>query len=113
MSVTIVARSLSSAKQRAGGARVVPLPSLTANVDHLAELRGLIRQAQAEERRLTAEVLATMEAAGFDRLEGRVAVAIRDSRTTLKPDPELLHTAIGVQAFTVMTVSLTAVRRLL
>src|SRR5205823_8045628 len=74
---------------------------------------GLIRQAQAEERRLTAEVLATMEAAGFDRLEGLVAVATRDSRTTLKPDPELLHTAIGAQAFTVMTVSLTAARRLL
>jgi hypothetical protein len=91
----------------------VPLPSLTANVDHLAELRGLIRQAQDEERRITADVLSMMQAAGLDRLEGREAVAVRDSRTTLKPDPELFHTALGAPAFGAMTVSVTAARRLL
>src|SRR3989442_13523163 len=56
------------------------------DVDHLAELRSLIRRAQEQERQITAEVLHAMDAAGVERLEGERAVAIRDTRTTLRPD---------------------------
>lgn len=92
-------------------ARVVPL--LGPEVDHLAELRDLIRRAQAEERRLTAEILTALRAAGLRRLAGRQAVAVLEARTTLRPDPQLFHEALGPRAFGAMTVSVTAARTLL
>jgi len=70
----------------------VPLrafPALGEQIDQLHELRGLIRQSQEAERRLTAEVLAGLQAAGLTRLAGAKAVATIDRRTNLKPDPEL------------------------
>lgn len=90
-------------------ARVVPLPSLA--VDHLAELRGLIRRAQEEERKLTAEILSVMASASLDRLEGTEAVAIRDERTTLKPDVGLFLEAAGAAGYDALSVSVTAARK--
>ncbi len=89
------------------------LAPVRADVDHLAELRGLIRRAQDTERQLTAEVLHAMEGAGVERLEGEQAAAIRDTRTTLRPDVGLFLEALGARAHEALTVNLTAARRLI
>lgn len=112
MSTLIVALSPNGTKPRpAAKSRVVPLPSLAASVDHLAELRGLIRRAQDEERKITAEILGVMASAGLDRLEGTEAVAIRDERTTLKVDVGLFLEAAGTAGYDALTVSVTAARK--
>lgn len=114
MAVLSVADSRNGTKPHdAPGAsrRVVPL--LGARIDRLLELRGLIRQAQEEERRLTAEVLAGLDASGLDRLAGQQAVATIEPRVTLRPDPALVHRALGDRAWAAMTVSVTAARRLM
>ncbi len=89
------------------------LASVRTDVDHLAELRGLIRRAQECERQLTAEVLHAMEGARVERLEGDQAVAIRDTRTTLRPDVGLFLEALGPRAHEALIVNLTAARRLI
>lgn len=92
-------------------ARVVPL--LGPQVDHLFELRGLIRQAQEEERKMTAELLAAMDATGQTRVSGQRAMAAVARRTTLAVDPELFLRAVGAEAYRAMTVSVAAARRLM
>src|SRR5260370_811192 len=72
MTVTTVAPSPHGSKSLTT-ARVVPL--LGPTIDHLAELRDLIRRAPAEERKMTADVIRAMEGAGVERLEGGAAVA--------------------------------------
>ena len=67
------------------------LPLLGPTIDHLLELRGLLRQAQEEERRMTAEILGVMQSAGVHRLAGREAVAVIEERTTLTTDPQLFE----------------------
>lgn len=95
-------------------ARAVPiLTPLRAKVDHLAELRHLIRQAETAERELTAEIVRALQAAGVDRLTGRDAMATLGERTTLTPDPALVYEALGPRAFDAMSVSVTAARRLM
>jgi hypothetical protein len=91
-------------------AKVVPL--LGPQIDHLFELRDLIRRAQDEERRMTAEILGVMEAAGLTRLAGQQATAIVDRRATLRVDPELFHRAVGGAAYEAMSVSVGAARPL-
>src|SRR5438094_4112154 len=94
---------------RAG--KVVPL--LGPRVDHLLELRGLIRRAQDEERQMTAEIVQAMAAAGVGRLQGHQAVALLDQRTTLTPDPARFLEATGTAGYAAVSVSVTAARRLL
>src|SRR5438105_11970486 len=89
------------------------VPSLGATVDHLAELRELIRRARAAEREETAEVLAGLEAAGLTRLAGDQAVAIVGERISLTVDPALFLEAAGPAGYAAVTVSVTAARRLL
>lgn len=111
MSATTVALSPTGPKSHRLPARVVALPGLAATVDHLAELRGLIRRAQDEERKLTAEILGFMESAGLKQLAGAEAVAIRDERTTMKVDVGLFVEATGRAGFDALTVSVTAARK--
>lgn len=114
MAVTSLPHSQNGAKPQAGSrpvTKVVPL--LAPQIDHLHELRDLIRRAQAEERRMTGDILRTMEAAGLTRLAGRQAVALIDQRTILKPDPQLFVEAVGEAAWSALTVSVTAARDLL
>jgi len=89
------------------------LALVRADVDLLGELRGLIHRAQEYERQITGEVLSAMEAAGVERLKGDQAVAIRDTRTTLRPDVGLFIEALGASAHEALTVNLTAARRLI
>lgn len=88
-------------------------PPLHSDVDHLAELRGLIRRAQECERQLTGEILEAMKGAGVDRVEGDQAVAIRETRTTLRPAIGLFPKALGPRSHGALTVNLTAGRRLM
>lgn len=71
------------------------LPALGQQIDQLHELRSLICQSEEAERRLTAEVLSGLQAAGLTRLAGQQAVAVVDHRTTVKPDPDLFLQATG------------------
>jgi hypothetical protein len=86
---------------------------LAAQVDHLHELRGLIRQAQTAERQITRELLDTMAAQGLGAVQGTQAVAIREARTSLQVDAALFLDAAGVRAPEALSVSVTAARRLL
>jgi hypothetical protein len=92
-------------------ARIVA--GLASQVDQLAELRDLIRRAQTAERQITQELLTAMEARGLRALPGHQAVAIRETRATLRVDPELFLLAAGDRAPQALTVSVTAARRLL
>jgi len=91
--------------------RVVPL--LGPKIDHLLELRGLIRRAQDEERQMTAEIVQAMAAAGVARLQGHQAAAILEQRTNLRPDPVSFLAATGAEGYAALTVSMTAARRLM
>jgi len=91
--------------------RVVPL--LGPKIDHLLELRGLIRRAQEEERQMTGEIARAMSAAGVARLQGHEAAAILEERTTLRPDPVSFLAATGAEGYAAVTVSMTAARRLM
>jgi hypothetical protein len=82
-------------------------------VDHLFELRSLIRQSQEAERQMTAEILRAMQAAGLATLEGQQAVAILGERSTLKPDVQLFLEALGPRAYPALTVSVTAAREVM
>jgi hypothetical protein len=89
------------------------LAGLAPQVDHLAQLRGLIRRAQEAERQITRELLTAMEAHGLRALPGQQAVAILETRTSLRVDPELFLLAAGPRAPQALTVSVTAARQLL
>jgi hypothetical protein len=110
MATITVPQSLNGTKPLAP-ARVIPL--VGGKVDHLAELRALIRQAQDAERELTAELVRTMTAAGVDRLHGAQAEAKLEQRTTLRPDPELFLQETGAAGYGALSVSVTAARRLM
>jgi hypothetical protein len=88
-------------------------PHLGQLIDDLFELRGLVHQAQANERAMTAEVLQALTAAGLERYEGEGAVAIVGQRVTIAPDPQLFLEALGPRAWEAFTVNITAARRLL
>lgn len=88
-------------------------PQLAQQVDHLFELRSLIRQSQEAERQMTAEILRAMQAAGLATLEGQQAVAILGERSTLKPDVQLFLEALGPRAYPALTVSVTAAREVM
>lgn len=89
------------------------LASLAPQVDHLAELRALIRRAQAAERQITQDLLTAMATHALRAVPGQEAVAILDSRTSLRVDPELFLLAAGARAPEALTVSVTAARHLL
>ena len=88
-------------------------PDLGQLIDDLFELRGLVHQAQANERAMTAEVLQALTAAGLERYEGEGAVAIVGQRLNLAPDPQLFLEALGPRAWEALSVNVTAARRLL
>jgi len=114
MGITTVAHPTNGTKPLHGirpFGRIVPL--LGPRIDHLLELRNLIRQAEAEERTMTREIVTGLQALGLSRPAGHQAVAILEERTTLTVDPELFHEALGVWAFEAMHVSVTAARKLL
>jgi hypothetical protein len=92
-------------------ARVLPL--VGAKVDRLLELRAVLRTLQEEERALTAAVVATVKAQGLLAVQGTRAVALLESRTSLKVDPALFLEAAGARAPEALSVNLTAARRLL
>lgn len=89
------------------------IAGLAPQVDHLYELRTLIRQAQAVERQITQELLGVLAAQGLGALQGQRAVAILESRTSLHVDAALFLEAAGSRAPEALTVSVTAARRLL
>ena len=64
---------------RSRAAKPVPA-SLTQQIDDLFELRALIRQAEAGERALTAEILHALTAAGLTEFRGEQATAFLDLR---------------------------------
>jgi hypothetical protein len=113
MSTLTVAPSPNGTKTRPGRTLGKVVPLLGPSIDHLLELRELIRRAQDEERKMTAEVVAGLQATGVTRLAGHRALAILDVRTTQRVDPKRLHETVGAAAFTAMTVSITAARQLL
>ena len=86
---------------------------LLTNVDHLLELRALIKRAQEDERKLTQEIVTTLRAHGLRTIRGQRAVAILDEQTTLAVDPGLFLEAAGVRAPEALRVSVTAARRIL
>ena len=106
MSVPTVAPSRNGTKPHP---RVVPL--LGPKIDHLLELRGLIRRAQNEERTMTTEIVQAMAAAGVAWLQGHQGVAILEKRTTLEPDPGLFLEAVGARGYAALTVGVTAARK--
>src|SRR2546422_518588 len=114
MARQVVAHSTNGAKARNGRRPTVQsVGTLAAQVDHLAELRALIRKAQREERRLTGEVLQALQTASLSALAGHQAVAILETRMTLRPDPQLFVRAVGSEAWPALTVSITAARKLM
>ena len=114
MARQMVVHSTNGAQARNGRCLTVQsVGTLAAQVDHLAELRALIRKAQREERRLTGEVLQALQTAGLSALAGHQAVAILESKTTLRPDPQLFVGAVGSEAWPALTVSITAARNLM
>jgi hypothetical protein len=113
MGVTTLPESLSPAKRRNGHRAGQVVPLLGPQIDHLLELRALIRRAQAEERVMTAEIIAGLEATGVTRLAGHQAVAILDAWLTRLVDPGRLYGLVGELGFDAMTVNITAGRRLL
>ncbi len=88
-------------------------PGLAQRVDDLFELRALLRQSQAGERELTAEILQALTAAGLERFQAEDAVAIVGQRVTLAPDPQLFLEALGPRAWEGLSVNVTAARRLM
>src|SRR5262249_10759261 len=96
-----------------GAARGKFLDEFRDKVDQLAELRDLLRRSQEAERELTAEIQQALTTGHVDRLEGDHAVAILGERTTLRPDPELFVQAAGRAAWSALSVSVGAARRLL
>jgi hypothetical protein len=96
-----------------GAARGKYLDQFRDKVDQLAELRDLLRRSQEAERELTAEIQQVLTTANVDRLEGAQAVAILGERMTLRPDPELFVQAVGHAAWSALSVSVSAARRLL
>lgn len=68
---------------------------------------------RVEERRLTAEGLAGLEAAGLTRFAGQRAITSVEQRTTLRSDPQLFLEAAGAGGYAALTVSVTAARRFL
>jgi hypothetical protein len=111
MSTVSVVHSTNGAKPARPTGRVLPL--LGPKIDHLLELRGLIRRAQDEERAMTAEIVQAMAAAGAARLQGHQGVAILVKRTSLQPDPGLFLAAVGARGYAALTVTVTAARRLM
>jgi len=98
-------------------ASVIPLrrtlPAVCEDVNHLFELRGLIKRAQAEERRLAQSILAHCEARGLEAVVGTHALATVERRTTLRVDAGLFLEAVGPRAVEAVTVKLTVARTLL
>ncbi len=94
-------------------ARERALAPVRTQVDQLAGLRDLLRQAELAERELTAEVLAALQAAGLSRLEGHRATAVIGERVTMTVDPQLFCEALGPRAYDAVCIRLEAARRLL
>jgi hypothetical protein len=113
MSTITMASSPNGSKPRPGRTPGKVVPLLGPSIDHLLELRELIRRAQDEERKMTAEVVAGLQATGVTRLAGHQALAILDVRTTQRVDPQRLHETLGASAFQAMTVNITVARQLL
>jgi hypothetical protein len=93
--------------------RPVLVSLLSGKTDRLLELRTLLRTLQAEERRLTEELVAAMTAQGLGALHGLRAVASVEHREGLRIDPELFLIAAGTRAPQALTVSVMAARRIL
>jgi hypothetical protein len=75
--------------------------ALAQQVDDLYELRGLIRKSQEAEKKLTAQMLGTLEAAGLSQFDGAQAVAIVGERVNLVPDVQLFLEAPGTSRATI------------
>jgi hypothetical protein len=88
-------------------------PLFRARVDELATLREKIRELTDRERQITRTLTEGLQAHGLTELAGTEARAILETRTTLKPDPGLVLDALGPKAIDVLTVSLTALRRVM
>ncbi len=111
MSTVSVIHPTNGTKPARPTGRVLPL--LGPKIDHLLELRSLIRRAQNAERTMTAEIVQAMAAAGVARLQGHQGVAILENRTTLRPDPALFLDATGAAGYVAVNVTVTAARRLM
>jgi hypothetical protein len=89
------------------------LTELGQKITDLYQLRGLLREGEKVEKALTREVLDGLAAVGLDQLQGGEVAAVVDRRTTFVADPELFYQAAGARAWTAMSVSTTAARRIL
>ena len=108
MSALTVAPSRNGTKSHP---RVVPL--LGPKIDALLEMRRLLARARDEEKKMTAEIVQAMSAAGVARLQGHQAAAILEERTNLRPDPVSFLAATGAEGYAAVSVSITAARRLM
>lgn len=106
-----------SVAQPKPSAKVIPIRHALARaqetVDHVAELRDLIRRAQEQERALTRELIETMDARGLRSLPGHRAVAVLEERTTLTVDAGLFLEALGPAALPAITVRVEQARHLM
>ena len=81
-------------------------------VDDLAELRSLVRRAQAVERQLTAEISSYLEMTGLVALHGARAAARLETWKVMTVDAARFFDLVGVSALKAMSVSVSAARRL-
>jgi hypothetical protein len=84
--------------------------SLSQKVDDLLVLRDLLKQSNAAERAMTAEILDTLQAAGIESFEGQQGVAIVGERENLIVDPQLFLEHTGPKGLVAVTVSVTRAR---
>jgi len=81
-------------------------------VDDLAELRSLVRRAQAAERQLTAEISSYLEITGLVALHGARAAARLETWKVMTVDAARFFDLVGPSALKVMSVSISAAKRL-
>ena len=110
MTGTIVALHSHRTKAQPPAPAVTPLGE---KIDQLADLRKILRLAQAAEHEMTAEITQALQATGLEEARGSQAIARLEKRRNLVVDAELLHEAIGRQAWSCMSVSTTRARQFL
>ena len=88
------------------------IPTMGQKVDDLAELRSLVRRAQAVERQLTAEISSYLEMTGLVALHGARAAARLETWKVMTVDAARFFDLVGISALKAMSVSISAAKRL-
>lgn len=103
----------SNPRSHPGTSRPILVSLLSGKADRLLELRTSLRTLQAEERRLTEELVGALTAQGLGAVHGLRAIGSLEHRTSLRVDPALFLEAAGSRAPEALSVSVAAARRLL